>query len=92
MKGTCGDWLPALCWTGAVLSPSTDAHSVPLPTAESADVAGGAVGGAVQLVRDAKGIRGGVVFADASAGRPRHQSRVGVTVHRRLHAAVGTRN
>ncbi len=62
--------MPVLGRTGAVLSLSTDAHPVALPTAQRADVAGGAVGGAGLLVYDGKGIGGGVVVEDAAAGRP----------------------
>lgn len=88
---TCVDSVPVLGRTGAVLPLSTDAHPVALPTVQRADVAGGAVGGARLLVCDDKGIGRGVVVADAAAGRPRHNSCVGVAVQGSLQTTVGTR-
>lgn len=83
--------MPVLGWTGAVISLATDAHPVALPTAQSGDVTGGAVGGAGLLVCYGKGVGQGVVGANAAAGRPGHRGCVGVAVQRCLQTAVGTR-
>lgn len=83
--------MPALSRTGAVLSPSADAHPVARPAEQRADVAGGAAGGAGLLVPGVEGFGRGVVGADAPAGRPGHQNRVGVAVQGPLQTAVGTR-
>lgn len=58
---TCVDSVPVLAWAGAVLSLSTDTHCVALSTAQTADIAGSAAGGAGLLVCDCKGIGRGVV-------------------------------
>lgn len=84
--------MPGLGRTGAVLSLPTDAHPVPLPTVQRADVAGGATGGAGLLVINGKGIGRGVVVEDPAAGGPGHHSCVGVAVQGGLQAAVGTRS
>ena len=82
------DGVPLHGGAGAVASGSGHADPVALAAAQQGDVAGGAVGGAVHVVRDVVALGRGVVGQDATAGGPGDHGRVAAAVHRLLQARV----